>query len=286
MKALPFKIPNNADRSISLEHDRVDHFYSALHTHAELQLTLVASGHGTAYIGDRIEQFEPGDVFLLGPDLSHLFRDEHSSEQQQIESYSIFFLPDFLGEKFLELPESRAINQLIELSVRGIKFKQQLRADLALKIKQIFDSSGLNRLLQLVNILDQITKSSQFEPLASVGFQKPRRPTDGKKINDVFDYLMKNYTGEIKLENVASVAHMSPTAFCRYFKQHTRKTYSRFLNEIRIGQACKLLIDDNLAIAQVCYQTGYNNISNFNRQFKKITGFTPRSYIKQQLNES
>jgi AraC-like DNA-binding protein len=286
MKALPFKIPQNADRSISLEHDRMDHFYNTLHTHAELQLTLIDSGTGTAFIGDRIEQFEPGDVFLFGPNLPHVFRDEHQEPNMQIESYSIFFLPDFLGGQFLELPESRAIKQLLELSARGLKFKSNLRSALAPQVRSLFDASGLNRLMQLVDILDQITKSRQLEPLASIGFREPRRSADGQKINDVFDYLMQHYTGNIKLANVASVANMSPTAFCRYFKHHTRKTYSRFLNEIRIGQACKLLIDDNLSVSQVCYQTGYNNISNFNRQFKKITGLTPRSYIQQQLQET
>ena len=285
MKALPFKIPRNADCSISLEHDRMEHFYAALHTHTELQLTLITEGRGTAYIGDRIEQFEPDDVFLLGPDLPHVFRDQSPARKSKIESFSIFFLPDFFGKGFLEIPETRAINQLFDLSLRGLKFNNDLKHRLTMDIKILFDKTGLERLQSLVSMLENITQSNQFDVLASPGFQKPRNNADGQKINDVFDFLVKNHTRTIKLDEVANIAHMSPTAFCRYFKQHTRKTYSQFLNEIRVGQACKLIIDDNSTIAQVCYLTGFNNISNFNRQFKKITGYTPRDYIKEQLQQ-
>ncbi len=285
MKALPFKIPRNADRSISLEHDQMEHFYGTLHTHAELQLTLITEGKGTAYIGDRIEQFEPNDVFLLGPDLPHVFRDESLIRKSKIESFSIFFLPDFLGQGFLELPETRAIKQLIDLSLRGLKLENELKYRLAMEIKVMFKKNGLECLQSLASMLEDITQSKQFKVLASPGFQKPRNNADGRKINDVFDFLMKNYTRTINLDEVANVAHMSPTAFCRYFKQHTRKTYSQFVNEIRIGQACKLLIENNSSIAHVCYQTGFNNISNFNRQFRKITGLNPRDYVKQQLHD-
>ena len=257
-------------------------FYGSLHVHAELQLTYILKGQGTAYIGDRIEQFESGDVFLLGPDLPHVFKDEWAGKEEGIESYSVFFLPDFLGEGFLTLPESRAIKQLIERSERGIKFVGSLKNQQANNIINIFEKTGLEKLIMLVSMLEEIAHSDQCILLASNNFQKPRKSSDGKKINDVFDFLMKNYTKSIRLNEVAATAHMSPAAFCRYFKQHTRKTYTQFLNEIRVGQACKLLSDKNRTISQVCYQTGYNNLSNFNRQFKGITGLSPRDYAKQQ----
>ena len=260
----------------------MEHFYGSLHVHAELQLTYILKGQGTAYIGDRIEQFDSGDVFLLGPNLPHVFKDEWGGQKDGIESYSIFFLPDFFGEGFLKLPESRVIKQLIERSERGIKLVGFIKNQQANNIINIFEKTGLEKLVMLITMLEEIGQSDRFILLASNNFQKPRKNSDGKKINDVFDFLMKNYTRPINLKEVAETAHMSPSAFCRYFKQHTRKTYTQFLNEIRVGQACKLLSDKNRTISQVCYQTGYNNLSNFNRQFKGITGLSPRDYAKQQ----
>jgi AraC-like DNA-binding protein len=281
MKALPFKIPHGSKTSIKVDHDVMPHFYDTYHTHEELQIMLVIKGHGSAYIGDKILHFEEGDIYLLGQNLPHVFKDKLNEEDSGIESISIFFLKDFMGRGFLELPESRLLGALIEESNRGIHIEGQLQESITESIWKIYKSNGLNRLLMLVETLEQIAQSEELSFISSPGYHKPKRLIDGQKINDVFDFMLANYSREVKLEEIADVANMSSTAFCRYFKHHTRKTYSRFLNEIRVGQACKMLVDDKLSVSIICYDSGFNNISNFNRQFKKITGFTPSAYQKQ-----
>ena len=281
MKALPFKIPHGSKTSIKVDHDVMPHFYDTYHTHEELQIILVIKGHGSAYIGDKILHFEEGDIYFLGKNLPHVFKDKLSDRDLGIESISIFFLQDFMGTGFLELPESRLLGALIEESNRGIQVKGKLQERITESIWQIYNSEGLNRLLILVDMLELLAQSEDLSFISSPGYHKPKRSVDGRKINDVFDFMLANYSREIRLEEIAEIAHMSSTAFCRYFKHHTRKTYSRFLNEIRVGQACKMLVDDKLSISNICYSSGFNNISNFNRQFKKITGFTPSVYQKQ-----
>ena len=280
MKALPFKIPHGSKTSIKVDHDVMSHFYDTYHTHEELQIMLVIKGHGSAYIGDKILQFEEGDIFLLGQNLPHVFKDKQDNNTG-IESISIFFLQDFMGEGFLKLPETRLLGDLFEESKRGLKIHGDIKAVITDSIHQINNISGLNRLLLLVDTLEQIANSEDLSFISSPGYHKPKRAIDGQKINDVFDFMLANYSREIKLEEIAEIANMSSTAFCRYFKHHTRKTYSRFLNEIRVGQACKMLVEDKLSVSQICYNSGFNNISNFNRQFKKISDFTPSEYQKQ-----
>ncbi len=278
MKALPFKIPHGSKASIKVDHDIMPHFYDTYHTHEELQLTLILKGHGTAYIGDRIIQFQKGDVYLLGQNLPHVFKDRMIGDDQGVESISIFFLPEFMGKGFLSLPESRLLATLITESVRGLLLEDNLKRITTDKVWQVFRKSGLERLLALIEILEAIANSDEVNFISSPGYHKPKRLLDGQKINDVFDFMMSNFSREIKLYEIAEIAHMSPTAFCRYFKHHTRKTYSRFLNEIRVGQACKMLVDDELSVSDISMNSGFNNISNFNRQFKKITDLTPSEY--------
>lgn len=281
MKALPFKIPHGSKTTIKVDHDVMPHFYDTYHTHEELQIMLVIKGHGSAYIGDKILDFEEGDIYFLGQNLPHVFKDKLSDEDSEIESISIFFLKDFMGAGFLELPESRLLGALFEESKRGIQIEGQLQESITESIWKIYHSDGLHRLLMLVDTLELIAQTEDVSFISSPGYHKPKRLVDGQKINDVFDFMLANYSREVKLEEIAEIAHMSATAFCRYFKHHTRKTYSRFLNEIRVGQACKMLVDDKLSISNICYDSGFNNISNFNRQFKKILGLTPSEYQKQ-----
>jgi len=185
-----------------------------------------------------------------------------------------------MGAGFLSLPESRLLSTLLSESIRGIILEAQLKEIITKKVWQVYESSGMERLLALVNALELIAVSEDLSFISSPGYHKPKRLVDGQKINDVFDYLMANFSQEIKLAEIADVAHMSSTAFCRYFKHHTRKTYSRFLNEIRVSHACKLLLEDEQPVSDICLNSGFKNISNFNRQFKKISNLTPSEYQK------
>lgn len=279
MKPLPFKIPQDSKESIVLQHDKLPHFYSTYHNHDEIQLTLIVKGSGTVFVGDRILDFAEDDVFLLGQNLPHLFKD-FDTDNEGVESRSIFFLPNFMGNGFKAIPEAVRISDLLHTSQNGIRLRGWQAARVGTYIKKIFKAENFRRLIIFLQLLDQFSHFHDLELITSPGYRKPRRSEDGERINDVLNYLSANFHRDIHLSDVADVAHMSPTAFCRYLKQRTRKSYSKILNEIRIGQACKKLLSEQPAIGQLCYDVGFNNLSNFNRQFKRITGLTPTEYLQ------
>jgi len=281
MKPLPFKIPYGSKASIKVDHEQLPHFYPSYHTHEEIQLTLIIRSNGTAYIGDRIIEFSEGEIFLLGQQLPHVFKDKHTGASG-VESISIFFLRSFLGDKFLEIPESTAISKLISNAKRGLRWDKTKASEPGKLIVDIDSMKGIQRIIHLLKALYSLSLTP-YEFITGPDYQKPRRQADGQKINDVFNYLTGNYEKDISLAEIADIAHMSPTAFCRYFKQHTRKSFSRFLNEIRVGQACKLLHEKPTSVSEVAFASGFNNLSNFNRQFKKVTGTTPTEYQKLAL---
>lgn len=284
MKALLFRNPKTEKESFHVQVDKLPHFYDTLHFHPEVQITLVLEGEGTLFIGDCIESFGPGDVIAMGANLPHVLRCDKSyyetDSQMQVHGISIYFNQEAFGERFFELPETRHIYEWLSKTSRGLRLQGKYSADLVPLIERMPDSHGFDRFNALMELLNQMAVHTNYEYLSSVGFSSPQKDIDSRKINDVFDYVMQNFADEIRLEAVADVANMSPTAFCRYFKQRTSKTFSRFLNEVRIGNACKLLLEGDNTITEVSYSCGYNNISNFNRQFKTVTKFTPSAYVR------
>jgi AraC-like DNA-binding protein len=269
MKILPFKIPKTSQESFRLQEDRDQHFYDYLHQHPEVQLTLILSSEGKVIAGDYIGAFKPGDIFLIGPNLPHVFRnDSRYYEQADISiahSYTVFFEWQSFGEKFLSLPELKKLQEFTKLSERGLYIKDPVR-------------SRISQLMKL-NILSH---SDSIEPLASSGIYNEFDEIDGKKLADVYRFTMNEYHRKIQLDEVADIANMTTNSFCRYFKKRTRKSYIDFLTEIRIGQARKLLQQNDLSISQICFEVGFNNLSNFNRKFRELCEITPTEFRRSQ----
>lgn len=285
MKVLPFKIPKTSQESFRLQEDIEIHFYDNLHQHPETQLTLILESEGKLIAGDYIGTFKPGDVFLIGPNLPHVFRNEaiyySGNSQRKAHSISVFFEWQAFGDKFLSLPEVSSLKEFSKVSARGLIIKNPLRNRIAQLLKLLFKTSELDRLIVLLKILNLLSKSADTQPLASSAINTILDEADGKKLSDVYRFTMNEYARKIQLEEVASIANMTVNAFCRYFKKRTRKSYIDFLTEIRIGHARKLLQEQDLSISQICYEVGFNNLSNFNRKFKEVCGITPTEYRKQ-----
>jgi AraC-like DNA-binding protein len=257
-------------------------FYNQWHYHPELELTWVQQGSGIRFVGDSIENFQAGDLILLGPNLPHFWRsDECPGEGGPLpcQALVVQFGQHFWGEAFLALPELAAIRDLLVKARRGIRLTGPTRDQVSGLMQELAGATGLNRILGLLRIL-QLIAAGERTYLSSVGFNQPLNAADTKRIAIIYAYTLSHFSGKIKLEEAAALVHMTPNAFCRYFKRHTRKTYSQFLTEIRIGHACKLLMEDFGSIAQVCLESGFQNFSNFNRYFKAITQLTPYQYTK------
>ncbi len=275
------KIQNS---SINFDGSEYNYFYNPLHYHPEFELTLIVKSFGQRRIGDYIENFKEGDLVLVGNNLPHVWKNDaiffDKKPDMKALAICVKFLPDFAGEGLLERPEMSQIKKLLEEKAPlGIK----LLGDLRLQVEKIMlEFPGMDetdRFIQLLQILNLISKSSDFKLLASLSFQN-QNYKNTHKINVVLDYIMEHFEEDINLERIADLVNMNKNAFCRFFKKGTRKSLFTIVNEVRISKACQLLTETELNVLQICFACGYNNISNFNKAFKKQTGNSPLLYRK------
>ncbi len=278
MKVLPFKIPKPENATLVVQEDTGIKFYDKLHQHQETQISLIKKGEGTFIIGDHVGEFEAGDVFVIGENLPHVFNNDAS--ENEVHMISLFFMKSSYGEAFFDFPEFKKLDSFFAASNLGIKI-HSAKTELQELLMGIVHHKNLDRFISFMEILRNISQDSGHT-LSSTIHRKTYGEEEGKRMRNIFEFTLQNYDKSISLEQVADIANMTPNAFCRYFKQRTNKTYINFLLDIRIGNACKLLIKKNdLSIAEVSYQSGFNNLTNFNRKFKALKGVTPSLYRKQ-----
>jgi AraC-like DNA-binding protein len=274
------KVEANINHSFYINHLKVDYFPSLRHFHPEVEILLVVQGTGTRFVGDSAEPFVPGDLVMIGPNVSHEWCSDKNMGTGISEAIYILFNTEIMGNDFWNLPESKIILKIIQQSSRGIKLIGKTRDVVASLMKNIDTSYGFKRITLLMTILEMIAFNDEYQYLASPVVQNTINERDSERLNKVYKYVIDNIQHKISLDKAAFVANFSTPAFCRYFKKRTNKTFVQFLNEIRIGQACRLLVNENHSIAEICYTCGFNNFSYFIRQFKTITGFTPLGYRK------
>lgn len=293
MRALNFKIPITTNESFLVQEDRQPHFYGILHSHPELQITLILKSTGTLLAGDYVGQFKPGDVFIMGTNCPHVFKNDAAfydgNDRLEAHSISIFLGTKFLKNQLLEIPETEGFAELVSRAQTGLKIRVDKLPGLEAQLMHIRETEGFSKLISLFEIIQKLISSSAFEPLSKNSLESHVNELDGKKLNDIFEFILDNYTREISLEEMAEVAHLTRQSFCRFFKRTTRKTFVAFLNELRVDKATQLLRDQDSSIAEVSYQVGFGNLSHFNRQFLKIKKTTPssfRSKLRSELKES
>lgn len=283
MQPLLLKIESNSQQSFQIRKDIRPNFYSSWHYHEELELTLILKSSGTRFIGDSIQQFSAGDLVLVGENVPHVWKNDDSYHQEssnkKAEAIVIHFLKNFAGDGFFDLPEMSKIKTLINEAKRGILFGGKIKHMLAERIKALTGKSSFDQLIGLLELLNIMAHTNDYQKLSTLDFSSSfSSNTNSDPINRIYEYIIEHFRADISLGKVAQMAHMTPTAFCRYFKSRTRKTYTQFLNEIRISFACRLLMEGKKEVSQVCFDCGFNNLSYFNRQFKKIKNETPSSY--------
>lgn len=290
MKPQLLKVSVGPAQSFSVRQDSVPYVNNRWHYHPEVELIHFSKGEGTQFIGDSIKRFQTGDVILIGSQLPHFWRydDVYFTQNQTIKADArvAHFNENFWGEQFLNLPENKTIKTILEKSKRGIKINGKLKKTVSILLEQMLQAEGAERLVILLQILNKIAGCSQITMLSSIGFSHNFEEAEKDRINDIYDYTLANFKRKIQMEEIANVAKVSPNSFCRYFKSRTRKTYSQFLIEIKVGNACKLLIENNLSIKQLCYESGFNNFASFHKYFKIITGKSPLIYQKDFLNKT
>jgi len=276
------KVSTFPSNSFALKEEILPHIKIGWHFHPEYELTLFTESSGKRFIGDHTDNFGPGDLLLIGPYLPHYMRNHEiyykGDDSSRIRAIVVHFSKDFIGEKFFDIPETLTIKKLLQNSERGIHIYGKTQKKVAKMMEALLHLKGYSRLMSLIDILQTIATSEEKRLLSSLGYRNTFAPHDANRINAVFDYVLRTFETQIKLEDVAAIAHMSVSAFCKFFKSRTGKTFSHILNEIRIGHACKLFIEQGSSVSNVCYSCGYNSLSYFNRKFKAITKFSPLEY--------
>ncbi|MFT2010465.1 AraC family transcriptional regulator [Pontibacter sp. 13R65] len=284
MKPVLLKLDIAPEQSFKVRNNVNPLDYNQWHYHPELELTFIQKGRGIRFVGNNIENFQAGDLILLGANLPHFWRSDEAlwqgEQEQGCQALVVQFLPDFWGTPFLNLPELGLLKELFQKAKKGIRVTGQTQETVSRLMQKLSDVVGLERILLLLQVLQTIAHSSETSFLCTSGFQSSLNEVDTKRMSDIHTYTLAHFSSKIKLEQVAALVHLTPNAFCRYFKTHARKTYMQFLQEIRVGHACKLLMEGNLPIAQICLESGFQNFSNFNRYFKSITKLTPQDYQK------
>lgn len=276
MKVYPFKIPKPQNNALIYQEDIQLVFYDKLHQHDEIQISFIKKGNGTLIAGDRISSYTDNDIIIIGSNLPHAFKSEPKSKIDS-KMLSLFFTETSFGNSFFDLHEFTEVHSFFSKSLQGLLVKSN-KIEIIEHFKKLKKSSKLERFILLLQILNLITKS-KTEPLSNFVYRKNYSDLEGKKMRDVFEYTIENYHKNIYLKDIANVANMTKNAFCKYFKRHTNKTYISFLTELRIENACKLIRSkEEIAIAEIAYKVGFQNISNFNRKFKEIKKVTPMKY--------
>lgn len=258
------------------------------HFHQEYQLFVVLKGTGTRFVGDHIKSFEEGDLVFTGPNLPHLWRSDvaYFEGRSDLAAHGIviYFQENFPGKDLIQKEEAIRLRQFLERSRRGLEIRNGSAKQIAHMMKNLLEKEGLESIIYLLQILSTMIHSDEVFELSSPGYTNSLKDGDTEIMNLIHAFVMDNFKHTISLKEVASLANMTPTSFSRYFKMHANKTFSELLSEVRIGHACRLLIERKMNVSQACYESGFQTLTNFNRQFKALIKRTPLQYKKEYEN--
>lgn len=261
------------------------HFTYPWHFHSEYEILYVIDGYGTSFVADNIEEFTAGDLVLVGSNLPHFWKSDESfhsdKNRKKIKYIVIQFSNEFFREAISEYPDFHYIKILLERASRGIRFDTVFSEKVKKQLFELAAATGFERTIKLLVFLQRLAKTSKYRLLAGELYQIENHHFVSSRLNKVMHYLNANYLNKIELKKVAEVANLHPSAFCRFFKEKSGKSLSQFVNDMRISYACRLIIEGKMTASQVCFESGFNNLSNFNRTFKRHTGFTPTGYFEE-----
>ena len=285
MNVVQFAVPLSKD-SIVIEEDVLPYFYNYFHRHGEMQITLIVKGEGNLIIDNYTQRFSAGEVYFIAANQPHIFQSDPSYFEDTIENkvhaIHLYFDSETLLSSFVSLPELGQIMHFIENVNYGIQIPQENSAEVIAVVQKMVTLSGVPRLLKFIELLHYLSIDlKEFKSLSSGNSRKVIGGKESLRMDKIYKFTLSNYAKDISLDMVAEICHMTPQAFCKYFKKHTSKTYITFLHEIRINAACDKIIKGEIdGISSVAFATGFNSAINFNKVFKKFTGVAPRDYLK------
>ncbi len=279
MKAEYRNIVSSLGSSFKARFFEDEKFPAAWHCHPQYELTYMLSSTGTRYVGDSMNSFGHGDLVLVGANLPHCWK-SNENQNESVQCVIIQWDEGLFGN-WSEKPELTRIRSLLKRSSRGIKFNSVNARELENKFLNLVSEEPFNRLISLLSILQELATTDEYELLAGAGFTHSLSTVESERINTIYNYIKENFLGPITLKGAADQVSMSRESFCRFFKKTLNKTFFEFLNEYKVNLACKMLIDTDLSVSEIAYNTGYNNPTFFHRQFNKFMTMSPSQYRKE-----
>ncbi len=246
------------------------------HYHPEIELVYINGGSGKRQVGSHVSYYNDGDLLLIGSNLPHCgFTNEETGNKKET---VIQMKPDFLGNDFFEISEMKNIKNLLNQAKSGISFTGKTKKIIGEKIEALEEQTQLERLFNMLSILNELELSNDSKILNAEGFSMEMQMQDSDRINIVYNYVKDHFQENISLEEVSALIFMTVPSFCRYFKKLTHKTFTKFVNDYRLVHASKLLAEKPISITEICYECGFNNFSHFNKSFKEFTGKSASQY--------
>jgi AraC-like DNA-binding protein len=253
--------------------------------HPECELHLIRRSSGTAFVGDYIGQFRPGNLVLVGPDLPHHWESDRRAGVVHVRDVALHFDPGLVHRGAQTFPEFAELEPLIKDAQRGLQFHGETARRGAALLERIGVESGLPRLLDFLELMRLLGRSGEREPLASVGYLPNLDREAAPVVQKIMQYILANLSGQVRMSEAARLSGMSEPSFCRFFKRNTGNNFVGYVRKLRIGAACKLLAESSLPVTDVCYEVGYQNVSNFNRHFRREKGVTPSRYRQLSMHK-
>lgn len=281
-------LPRQPERSFNVEFLDVPYYPVPWHYHPEYEIKLVTESTGKRFIGDRISDFRPGDLAFMGPLLPHLYRNcsgyYSPGSKLQASAIIVHFSKNAFGENFLSVPETTALQHLFDRSTRGLNIVGETNRIVSGKLFELLALTGFMRWLKLLEILNIIAESDECHFISN-NVITGKNAMESQRLNKVIEFVMSNFAEDIYIADAAKLVNMAENSFSRYFSRQTGKTFASFVTEIRLSHASRLLIDDTINISEIGFKCGFNNLSNFNRQFNKVYNLNPHTYRKQYWNK-
>jgi len=257
---------------------------STWHYHNSFEISFITEGSGRRIVADSSIEFQPGDLVFIGERLPHVWIPDKNSPSlsgRTLEMVYLRFTINILPSALFALPEFFYLKKAIEFSERGIQIVGNTLNEVSRIMLQLPFMNSIDRMLNLYKMLDLIGRSESNIFLASPEYIKKRFKAGNQRIADIHEFLMNNYRDEVNLKEIANLANMAEGSVCRFFKANVGMSIFEYLNKIKVDFACQLLTEERLSVLEVALDSGFGNLSHFNKQFKKITGQTPMQYRKQ-----
>ena len=287
MKAVEYRLPKDFDKSFIVFQETGRSFPCPWHFHPEYEFVLVTKSTGRRMVGDHIGYFEADDLVFMGSMLPHVWVNDpiyaNGQADHLADAIVVHFVDGFLGDGFLTIPEMEGFRRVLKMSERGMALKGQTRQKINALLKKMPPMNGMQRLSALLTIFDIMASTTEYDLLASPKFVQNFQYDTSDRFRRITGYIMQNFDRDISLPEIAAEASMGVTAFCNFFKEQFRVTFVEYLNTVRIGHACRLLAENDRNVAEIAYECGFNNLANFNRQFRKFKAMTPTCYRQMLL---